>query len=136
MYSTKQELKLWLDKKNIQKNIDALSKTLKDKKVIIYGAGILSELIFENYDLSKVNIIAVADRKFFSVDDKFMGYKGINPIDLPDLEFDGVLIAVYNDSDVKWTLKEEILEDFGKKVIIESIVKKSFIEKVKDFIHS
>ncbi len=47
---------------DIQKKIDKYTKKYKGKKVVIYGAGKLSDYIFQNYDLSKLNIVAVADK--------------------------------------------------------------------------
>ena len=47
-----------------QKQIDKLSKKLKNKKLVIYGAGDFAKVLFENYDLSKLNILAVSDKKF------------------------------------------------------------------------
>ena len=53
-----------LEEQNAQKQINKLSRKLKNKKVVIYGAGNFSKVLFENYDLSKFNILAVSDKKF------------------------------------------------------------------------
>ena len=45
----------------------ALQKTVivyKNKKIVLYGAGQFCNCVFENYDLSKLNIIAIADARF------------------------------------------------------------------------
>ena len=45
-----------------QKQIDKLTKKYKNKKIVIYGAGIMSEILFKNFDLSKLNIVAICDK--------------------------------------------------------------------------
>ena len=49
---------------NAQKQIDKLAKKFKNKKVVIYGAGIYFQIIKNNFDISKLNIIGIADKKF------------------------------------------------------------------------
>lgn len=39
------EIKELLKKKNVQKRIDYFSKKYKDKKIIIYGAGMLASIL-------------------------------------------------------------------------------------------
>ena len=47
-----------------QKYVDKLSKKLKNKKVLLYGAGLTANVLLENYDFSKLNIIGICDKKF------------------------------------------------------------------------
>ena len=49
-----QELKKFLEKNNFSKRLNKLNKKLKDKKIIIYGAGKFFRAIVENYDLSNL----------------------------------------------------------------------------------
>lgn len=46
---------------NAQSKINKLAKRYKNKKIAVYGAGQFSHAIFSNYDLSNLNIVAVAD---------------------------------------------------------------------------
>ena len=54
----------YLQKYNAQEKINKLAKKYKNKRVVIYGAGQFAKTAFENYDLSKLNIVAIADKKF------------------------------------------------------------------------
>ena len=49
---------------NAQSKINKLAKRYKNKKIAVYGAGQFSHAIFSNYDLSNLNIVAVADLRF------------------------------------------------------------------------
>ena len=57
----------FLKKQNFQKRIDKLSKKYAGKKIIIYGGGKAFELMCQNYDFSKLNIIGIADIKFENI---------------------------------------------------------------------
>ena len=63
-----QELKKFLEKNNFSKHLNKLNRKLKDKKIIIYGAGKFFRAIVENYDLSNLNIIGICDKSFTSSD--------------------------------------------------------------------
>ena len=49
---------------NFQKRIDDLAKKYKNNRIILYAAGILMDVIAENFDLSALNIIAISDIKY------------------------------------------------------------------------
>jgi len=78
------ELKQLLKKSNMQKRIDKFAEKYKDKKVIIYGGGLLFSIINQNYDLSKLNITAVADKRFGNKNDN--NDKNDKNINIPDIE--------------------------------------------------
>ena len=59
---TKEEMEDLTQKANFQKRVDKLAKKYKNKRVVIYGGGLLFSLITNNYDLSKLNIVAIADK--------------------------------------------------------------------------
>lgn len=130
---TQEELRVWLKKKNFQKRINALAKKYKDKKVLIYGAGILSSIIFEEYDLSNLNVIGISDKRFYSNEEDFKGFKTVPPFEINDYEADVVLIATYNTYDVKEFLEDSIDLD-SSKCTLEPIVKKNIIEKIQELI--
>ena len=82
---------------NAQEKINKLAKRYKNKKIAIYGAGQFSRKIFENYDLSKLNIIAVADLKFKDESKRnFFGMNCIPPEDLGKIDCDVILIANFD----------------------------------------
>ncbi|MFH0703363.1 MAG: hypothetical protein V2B14_07520 [bacterium] len=127
------ELSKWIEKKKFQKRIHELSKKYEGKKVILYGAGLLASVMLDQYDLSTLNIIGVADIRFFDGEIDFKGYKAISPFNISDYTPDVILIANYNSYDVKDFLKENVLQELGK-ISIESIVKKNFKEKIEEFL--
>ena len=133
IYKDYDSLKEWISRKNQQKRIDQLSKKYKDKKVVIYGAGILSSVVLDNYDLSGLNIVGIADQRFYGSDEEFKGYKGVAPYDMQELSPDIILIATYNTGDVRDFIKEEILPDMGK-IPVEPMVNKSIKEKIAEFL--
>ena len=93
--SKKEEWKTYLDKINEQKYIDKLSKKLKDKKVLFYGAGLSAKVLFENYDLSKFNVAGICDKKFEKTEDKeFNNFKAISPDELKNLDYDVILFTM------------------------------------------
>ena len=49
---------------NVQVQIDKAAKKYRNKKILIYGTGLLSQKIFQNYDLSSLNIVGIVDMKF------------------------------------------------------------------------
>ncbi len=102
--------KQWLDYFDCiseQKYLDKLSKKLKGKKVLLYGAGIISETILENYDLSKFNIAGIADKRFERTDEKeFCGLKTFKPDELKSLEYDNIIITLKLYDRIKKILKE------------------------------
>lgn len=101
------DFKEYFKKVKAQKQINKLAKKLKNKRVVIYGAGQYCRILFDNYDLSKLNIVAVADRSFENEEKRnFYGLNCIAPDELKDFDCDIILLGVY---DVFWIL--DYLED-------------------------
>ena len=93
-----------------QKQINKLAKKYKDKKIIIYGTGLMSDVLMENYDVSKLNIVAFADGKYqLNSDEKYHSYNTINPKELIGIDFDILLINVLRYKDIENTTKFGIL---------------------------
>lgn len=88
----------WIDyfnKVDEQKYLDKLAQKYNDKKVLLYGAGMLTKVLLENYNLSKFNIIGVSDKRFERSNEKeFMGLKTILPDDIKNLDYDAILFAL------------------------------------------
>ena len=53
---------LYLNKYNFEKTLPKLIKSMKNKKIIIYGMDDFFKLIYKNFDLSGMNIICVTDQ--------------------------------------------------------------------------
>lgn len=104
-----------------QKYIENLAKKFKNKKILFYGAGLTAKVLFENCDLSKLNIIGISDKKFETEkEQEFYGIKTISPNKINELDFDIVL----------FTLKEykkiaNILKQNGCDKQMLSIIKKT-----------
>lgn len=104
---------------NEQKYINKLAKKYKNKKVILYGAGFILNLLFEKYDLSKLNIVAIADKKFDG-SQIFNGYRTISPSAINSLDADVVIFSMYP---YKFLIEKNILK-LDKKY--DSLVKRTF----------
>ena len=127
------DFKELLAKKGLQKRIDQLAKKYANKSILIYSGGLMSSVMFDNYDLSKLNIAGVADIKFFGVDEEFKGHKAISSYDIPENKPDVILLATLNSFDVKEFLKENIFPETGN-IPVESILQKDLKEKFDEFL--
>ena len=56
-------IKEYLNTQEFDKILKKLSHKLKNKKIIVYGAGILFQTIVRDYDLSCLNIVGICDKK-------------------------------------------------------------------------
>ena len=84
----------YIDFKN---KLEKLNIQLKNKKVVLYGAGILLETAIEKYDFTKLNIIAISDKKFEREPvESFAGVKTINSEKISELNPDVILLSVKN----------------------------------------
>lgn len=109
---------------NVQKQINKLAKKYKNQKIIVYGAGLMSRILFQNFDLSCLNIVGVADSKYTkNSTESFWGHKTINSAELKDFDFDVILIAVKE--------KKKILENIKYNILINT---KNEDKEVKSFL--
>ena len=91
---------------NEQKYINTLTNKLQDNTILLYGAGIISEVLINNFDLSKLNIIGISDKKFERTDEKeFMGIKAVKPSELKNTDFDTILFTLKLYSKIESSLK-------------------------------
>lgn len=118
----------YLKEQNTQDKIDELAETYKDKRVVIYGAGEYTRCLFKNYDLSKLNIVAISDKRFEDErSHEFYGLNCIKPEDLKEFDCDVILVSNYNFINLKSFLENELLTGTkNKNIVIEAIVKKYF----------
>ena len=71
----------FLMKNKFDKTLPKLIKKLHNKKVVLYGAGSFLELIKKYFDISKLNVIGISDKRFsdLETEEEFLGYKAISP---------------------------------------------------------
>lgn len=121
---------------NFDKTLPNLLKKIKNKKVVIYGAGVLFELIHKYFDLSELKPIGITDLKFKDVTGEryFWGYKMIHPNDIYSLNPDYVLVTTKIFIQRWETLYYDYFEKTKTKII--PIVEKNFIQTLKDIANS
>ena len=122
---------------NAQEKINKLAKRYKNKKIAIYGAGQFAYAIFENYDLSKLNIVAIADLRFEDTEKRhFFGLNCITPAELGHLDCDVILIANFDYNFFLTMLDDHILyltpnQNIEVRPIIRPTFKDLFLKKDK-----
>ncbi len=122
----------YLEEFNFKKHLEKLNKKLKGKSVVLYGAGVFLEAINKYYDLSKLNIIGISDKRFdeHGENETFLGYKVYSIEEIKNLNPDYILVAT------KFYIP--IIEDlyFNKfvntKITIKPLVKKTFLTLLKE----
>ena len=98
---------------NFQKRIDKLAKKYKNKNIIVYGAGNAFNVISDNFDLSKLNIIGVADFKFKD-GGTYKNYKTVSPRSISDQKPDVVLISMLESQIASEYFKKDLFPKHGK----------------------
>ena len=85
----------YFKKYNQQKYINKISRFLNGKTAVLYGYGIIGEILMDNYDLSGLNIVGISDAKFSSDSSgQINGIKKISPERLFENDFDVILSAL------------------------------------------
>jgi len=101
-------------KNNIQKRINEFSQKYKDKKILIYGAGLYFIELNNIVDFSGLNIVGISDKRFKLAEGFFEGYPVVSPEDIKDI--DVILVSILNNY-------EQIVKSLNiKDVIFESLV--------------
>lgn len=85
----------YLQKQKFEENLNKLIKKLKNKTIVLYGAGIFFEVINKHFDLKKLNIIGITDKKYFIHEDNevFLGYKIYSIDEIKTLKPDFILVT-------------------------------------------
>lgn len=110
---------------NFNKKLERIKKEIKDKSVIIYGAGELFNEINNNYDLSDFNIIGIYDRKYRTQNiTEDYGYQIVPQKKLCDTDY--ILVTIKNYKPVV-----EELKYFCNNTKIIPVTKISTLEKLK-----
>lgn len=120
-----------LEKYNFKKHLEKISKKYTNKKILIYGTGLVFQNITKEYDLSKLNIIGVSDRTFEnSSQETCENYRAIKPSEIINEDIDIILVASLTSFKIIEYLEEDLLKD--KKIEILPLIKKPFIELFKE----
>lgn len=123
-----------LEKYKFDKQLEKLVKKYKNKKVVIYAAGKFFTALKTHYDLSKLNIIAVSDRKFYNQNPEYseeVGYNIIAPEYIYTLHPDIVLITAVEDFYVERYFHEKLFKNTGKKFKYKKIFNEPFSVKLQ-----
>jgi len=92
----KRNLEKYLKQVNFDKQYKKLIKKYRNREIVIYGAGQLFQLINNNYDLSKLNIVGICDRNFENNGEEYYcGYKKLLIEDLVTHNTDLILTATF-----------------------------------------
>ncbi len=112
------DYKKYLKDINAQKQINRFVKKFKNKKIVLYGAGLFANAIIEVLDLSKLNIIAICDKKYSEaqIEDNFT-YEHIAPEELDNLDYDVLLLSVLDYECLLEKLKNTILKNSKKTIL-------------------
>ena len=120
-----------------QKQIDKLARKYVGKRVIVYGAGIMSGLLFETYDLSGLNIVGVCDKKFAdeSGNNSFFDYPMLDPELLKTMDYDVILVLLKMYNKVIEQIKYDMLMDTkNESVEVRAFIEPSWLMCVKEII--
>ncbi len=116
-----------------QRQINKLARKYKNKKIVIYGAGEYFQILKNNFDLSNLNIVGIADKKFeTSKDSTPTQYLARAPEELKEFDLDVILVALYDDTSLCDYLEYQLLintENEGKPV--RSIVEPTILYTIK-----
>ena len=112
------DLEYYLQEIGFDAQLKRLNQKLKNKKVVVYGTGSLFQIIKDKYDISKINIIGVSDRKYDISDEgkEEMGYKIIPMVKIPDYSPDYLLVATLNYIDIIDNFEKTLFKDEKTKV--------------------
>lgn len=104
-----EHFELYLEKTDFISYLNELNTKLTSKKVLIYGAGLFFKYINEKYDLSKLNIIGISDRKFMNSEEgnKFLIYDIIPVSKINEYKPDVILVSTIKNQKIADSLKED-----------------------------
>ena len=128
---TEEEISVHLKNIDFPNQLKNLLKKIKNKKVILYGAGEFFETVKNNYDLSQLNIIGICDKRFYPEQEgqDFLGYKIIPFEKIKNYDTDYILISTLKYLSILDNLDTTLK---GRKIKIEPLAKKTFISILKE----
>lgn len=122
----------YLQTQKFEQKLKKLKKKLKNKKIVLYGAGAFLEVINKYYDLTELNIIGITDKKYFSnnYDNYFLGYKIFSINELEKLNPDIILVSTKFYIDIINDLVYNNLK--GKKIKVKPLLEKNIWTILKE----
>lgn len=126
----------YLKNVSAQKQINKLSKKYKDKKIVLYGAGLYAQILLKNFDTTKLNIVAVCDKKYNdNSEELFCGFRTISPKELTELNCDVVLVTVIEDIAIIDYLQDELLvATKNEDLLVKPFISPTFLYCLKTLI--
>jgi lipopolysaccharide biosynthesis glycosyltransferase len=98
---------------DFQQRIDKLAKKYQDKNIIIYGAGNAFNVIYDNFDLSKLNLAGIADIKFED-GNTYKEFNTISPKSIANNKPAVVLISMLESHIASDFFKKDLFPKYGK----------------------
>jgi len=123
MHLTYDEFDVLFKDKDIQGYINKLSQKYKDKKVLLYGAGVFAEYILDKFDFTQFDIIGISDSKFFNQKGEFKNVKKVSPKEIINLNPDVIIATVHDFISIKNVFKSQYPEI--TKIPIEHVLDKN-----------
>lgn len=117
---------------NFESKLKKLGKKYKNKKILLYGAGLFFDVIVDNYDVKKyLNVIGISDIKYEKTNGtEYKKIKTYKPSEINELNADVILLTTYYTSFIKKHLKENVL--LNDKIEIEAFNQDFFVDIVKN----
>lgn len=112
------------ESESFKQNLENIFNKYRDKRVLLYGAGQGFFALNKTYRIKdKLNIVAIADKKFVSSKADITGLKQIEPKDILNEEFDVILITNEISKSIKKYLTNtlEINDDKIAQIFVEEI---------------
>ena len=113
----------YLSKIKFNRQLKKISKTLGNKKIVIYGAGKMLETAMKKYNFSSLNIVGISDKNFQKINSaNFLNLPIIAPENIGELECECVLVALKEYYNITQDLKQkynniEVLPLFESEII-------------------
>ena len=123
------DFKEYFETYNAQEKINQLAKTYKNRKIVLYGAGQYAQILFQNYDLSKLNIVAICDKKFEDESKRdFYNLICIPPQELGSLDCDLILISNFDYQKFSNIVDDILYETQNEAIEIRPLIKLNFAD--------
>ena len=109
-----------------ERRLKHLSKKLRNKKVVIYGADKFFQTLVKNYNLRVLNIVAISDRTFknHAPNEKLFDYYKCTLAEISDYNPEYILVGTMNFINIS----EDLEEFFKGKIKIRPLIKKPIKE--------
>ena len=117
----------YLKKIKFEKRLKQLEKKLKNKKIVIYGAGAFFQDLCKCYDLKNLNIVAISDRSF-NKKGTFLNFTSCPVSEIMSFSPDYILVGTINFVNIIEGLEQQ----FDKNVKIKPLIKKPLVDLLKE----